>query len=135
MAELSQVTNVSVLVGIIVGIVLGLVWVVPKVSGLFKSPPNGKNGSGPQEVKALRSIGPDPCHTCRTEVHDLLHVMNEHRTEERLAKERLAQSYDHLSDVMGEVRDSIRDWLAEQRGMRQTGDGLRIPRVGPGEQR
>ncbi len=133
MAELSQVTNVSVLVGIIVGIVLGLVWVVPKVSGLFK-PPNGKNGSGPPEVKTLRSIGPDPCQTCRTDVHDLLHVMQEHRTEERLAKERLAQSYDHLSDVMGEVRDSIRDWLAEQRGMRQTGDGLRIPRVGPGGQ-
>src|SRR5690606_3439786 len=99
MAELSQVTNVSVLVGIIVGIVLGLVWVVPKLTNLFKSSaPNGKNGSVHQEGKQFRSIGPDPCHTCRTEVHDLLHVMQEHRTEERLAKDRLAQSYDHLSD-------------------------------------
>jgi hypothetical protein len=58
-------------------------------------------------------------------VHDLCLKFAEHRTEEKEAKSQ-------LSRVLAEVRDLLREYLIEQRALRQTGDGIRIPRIGGG---
>jgi len=140
MQELGQFTNVSVILGIVVGIVVGLVWAVPKLAGALKG--NGTNGKSldgassdeKHRVRHAASIGPDPCIDCRTEVHDILHAVGEHRSEERQSKERLSAAYDHLSDVLQHLDQTMREFIVEQRAIRVTGEGMRIPRMGPGGQ-
>lgn len=135
MQELGQFTNVSVLVGIVVGIVAGLVWAVPKLAGIFKSTNgNGSRSSSDEKHHAVRraaSIGPDPCVDCRTEVHDCLNSLEEHRNEERQSKDRLLSAYEHLSDVLQRLDQTMREFIVEQRAIRNTGEGIRIPRPNP----
>ncbi len=141
MQELGQFTNVSVILGIVAGIVVGLTWAVPKLASALKGT-NGKSSNGrthpvveeKTHARHMASIGPDPCTDCRTEVHDILHAVNEHRNEERQSKERLSMAYDHLSDVLQHLDQTMREFIVEQRAIRVTGEGMRIPRMGPGGQ-
>lgn len=120
MQELSAAANVSVVVGVLIGLILGLAWSVPKLAKMFR---------GSEDRSKRPSDRPRPaddnCEDCRGEVHDLCLKFAEHRAEEKEAKSQ-------LSRVLGEVRDLLRDYLTEQRALRQTGDGIRIPRIGGG---
>lgn len=120
MQELSAAANVSVVVGVLIGLILGLAWSIPKLAKMFR---------GSEEHSKRTSERPrqadDACEDCRGEVHELCLKFSEHRREEQEAKSQ-------LSRVLGEVRDLLRDYLIEQRALRQTGDGIRIPRIGGG---
>lgn len=135
MQELTQVTNVGVVLGIVVGIVVGLTWAVPRLAGIFKST-NGTNGKPSlsdekhRGVRHAASTGPDPCADCRTEVHDVLRNLEEHRSEEKESKERILRAHDRLTDVLQRLDQTIREFVVEQRTLRQTGDGIRVPRIG-----
>lgn len=109
--ELTQVTNVATLVGVGIGIVIALAWAVPKLAGLFKQ--NGDNHK-------RTSSGPDSCVHCREKVDHTLLTVREMRSEAQHRDENLAI-------IMGEVRDLLRDFLVEERLLRQTGHGMRVP--------
>ncbi|MBN1774495.1 MAG: hypothetical protein JXB32_24760 [Deltaproteobacteria bacterium] len=124
MQELSAAANVSVVVGVLIGLILGLAWSVPKLSRMFHNGKSEARHRRTSDAPSARLLS-DDCEDCRSEVHELCIKFAEHRREEQEAK-------GQLSRVLGEVRDLLREYLIEQRALRQTGDGIRIPRAGGG---
>lgn len=120
MQELSAAANVSVVVGVLIGLILGLAWSIPKLAKMFRG-----SDDRPKRTSDRPGHADDKCEDCRDEVHDLCLKFAEHRREEQ-------ESKGQLSRVLGEVRDLLREYLIEQRALRQTGDGMRIPRAGGG---
>lgn len=118
MGELSQITNISVLAAVAVGLIYFLVLLAPKIRGLLVRA-NGKSDNPPETAKQ-RTLYPDMCVPCRQTVHDTHSEVRELRKEAQHRDENVAM-------ILGEVRDLLRDYLAEQRTLRQTGDGLRVP--------
>jgi len=123
MGELSQVTNVSVLAAVAVGLVYFLILLAPKIRVLF-SRSNGKSDN-PQDQARQKTLYPDMCVPCRQTVDRTHNAVRELRTE-------LQHRDENLAAIMGEVRDLLRDYLAEQRILRQTGDGIRVPMASRG---
>lgn len=122
MGELSQITNVSVLAAVAIGLIYFLVLLAPKVRALFVPVKNG-NGSEVQKVEAAvraKTMYPDMCVPCRQTVDRTNMEVREHRKE---SKERDNQ----ILEVLGEIRDIVRDAAAD---IRRTGDGIRVPPAG-----
>ena len=124
MGELSQITNVSVLVAVAVGLVYFLILLAPKIRRLFipdKETIVAKRDT-PRPDPPLPKMYPDMCVPCRQSVNETVHAVKELRTE---SKER---DKDVLK-VLGEIRDLLRDLT---QSMRQTGDGIPLPRAARG---
>ncbi len=117
-SELTEVTNVATLVGILVGLIAALTWAVPKLAAAFKG-----NGSGSSAKRS--SGGPDPCVPCREKVDHTLLTVRDLRTE-------LQHRDENLAVIVGQMRDALLKYLAQEEVLRQTGDGIPIPRAARG---
>ncbi len=124
MGELSQITNVSVLVAVAVGLVYFLFLLAPKIRRLFipdKESSVAKRDT-PRPDPPHPKMYPDMCVPCRQSVGETLHAVRELRNE---SKERDKE----LMQVLRELRDVLRD-LALATNLRQTSDGMPTPRGG-----
>lgn len=110
MGELSQV---SIVVAASLGLLYFLVKAAPSIREFFA--PTGK----PAEERKRTSDRPDICAPCREKVDHVEIGLVEFRKESQHRDE-------NLCNVMGQMRDALLQYLAEERALRNTGTGIPI---------